>query len=185
MIRRAGIQDVEAFGKIINDCAEYGLMLHRSLADLYENLRDFHVAIEDGKVVGVCGLKIVWANLGEVYSLAVAPAYRGKGLGRQLVLTCIDEGEELGIHKLMTLTYEKDFFARLGFQVVDRYALPHKVWSECVRCPKNTACDEIAMVRVLDVPDLSPVDLPETRPTSYEVPVQLGLFVGPRRQNVD
>ena len=171
MIRHASIRDVPEFGKIINDCAEYGLMLHRSMGELYEAVRDFHVAIEDGKVVGVCGLKVVWGNLAEVYSLAVAPDYRNRGIGRRLVLTCIDEAEELGIHKLMTLTYEQHFFTRCGFSVVDRQTLPLKVWSECARCPKNQACDEIAMVRVLEVPDLTPTH--NTPAPNYEVPVPL------------
>lgn len=174
MIRRAAIQDVPAIAKIINDCAEYGLMLHRSLSYLYEHVRDFHVAEEHGKVVGVCGLNVVWGNLAEVYSLAVAPEFRGKGLGRRLVLSCVDEAEELGIRKLMTLTYEKDFFARCGFTIVDRQELPLKVWSECVRCSKNQACDEIAMVRILeDVPDLVSTPAPPAGP--YEVPVTLAM----------
>lgn len=173
MIRHAGIQDVQGFGKIINDCAEYGLMLHRSLADLYENVRDFQVAIEDDKIIGVCGLKIVWSNLAEVYSLAVAPDYRKRGLGRQLVLSCIDEAEELGIARLMTLTYEQRFFARCGFKTVDRQSLPHKVWSECVRCPKNQACDEIAMIRELEVPEIAPHHDEPPELSDEEVPVPL------------
>lgn len=172
MIRRAEIKDVPVFGKIINDCAEYGLMLHRSMSYLYEHVRDFHVAVEDGKVVGVCGLSIVWANMAEVYALAVEPSQRGKGLGRQLVLHCVDEGYELGIKTLMTLTYEKTFFSHCGFETVDRSSLPLKVWSECARCPKNQACDEIAMIRVLDVPDLN-IPRPELPASAYEVPVVL------------
>lgn len=178
MIRRAEIKDIPVVGQIINDCAEYGLMLHRSLAYLYEHVRDFHVAVEDGKVVGVCGLSIVWANMAEVYALAVDPRHRGKGLGRQLVLHCIDEGQELGIRTLMTLTYEKEFFVRCGFSIVDRASLPLKVWSECARCPKNQACDEIAMTRVLDVPEIS-IPRPETPAGAYEVPVVLKVRSAP------
>jgi amino-acid N-acetyltransferase len=175
MIRHAAIQDVRAFGKINTDCAEYGLMLHRSLADLYENVRDFQVAIEDERIIGVCGLKIVWSNLAEVYALAVAPAYRKRGIGRRLVLSCIDEAEELGIARLMTLTYERPFFERCGFRVVDRQNLPLKVWSECVRCPKNQACDEVAMIRDLDVPALEPFsdDRPGASASAREIAVPL------------
>lgn len=185
MIRHASIQDVRAFGKIINDCAEYGLMLHRSLADLYENVRDFQVAIEDDQIVGVCGLKIVWSNLAEIYSLAVAPEYRKRGLGRRLVLSCIDEAEELGIARLMTLTYEKHFFERCGFHVVNRQTLPLKVWSECVRCPKNQACDEIAMIRDLEVPELEPFkdDRPNAGAVAREIAVP--LVVKGRHDDVD
>lgn len=182
-IRRAAITDVPVFGKIINDAAEYGLMLHRSLADLYENVRDFHVAVEDGRVIGVCGLRIMWANLAEVYSLAVAPEQRGRGLGKRLVLACVDEAEELSIRKLMTLTYEREFFARLGFTVVDRQQLPLKVWSECVRCAKNQACDEVAMVRIIEeVPELHAGDTPRPFPPPgdrYVVPVPLRVTVDP------
>ena len=143
-------------GRIINDCAEFGLMLPRSMSSLYENVREFHVADLDGKVIGVCGLSVVWANLAEVCALAVSADQRGLGIGRKLVEACIEEARALGVRTIMSLTYERAFFEKLGFTVVDRQKLPLKVWSECVRCPKNQACDEIAMTHVLeDVPDLS------------------------------
>ena len=180
MIRRAGIPDIPAAHQIINASAEYGLMLPRSLASMYEDVRDFHVAVEPSKVdggeriIGVCGLKVVWANLAEVYALAVHQDRRGKGLGRLLVLSTVDEAEQLGIQKLMTLTYERAFFERCGFSVVDRQDLPLKVWSECVRCPKNQRCDEIAMIRVLE--DVPEIKLPEPSlppQAEYVVPVTL------------
>jgi len=175
MIRRAAIADVPAMGRIINDAAEFGLMLHRSHAYLYEHVRDFHVAVEDDRVVGVCGVNIVWANLAEIYALAVDPSCRGRGLGRRLVEACMEEARKLGIAKLMSLTYERSFFERLGFEIVDRHTLPHKVWSQCVHCLKHHACDEIAMLcRLEGVPDLGK-DEAELRAADdeYEVPVQI------------
>ncbi|MEX0885725.1 MAG: N-acetyltransferase [Phycisphaeraceae bacterium] len=179
-IRPATVADVPAAARIINDCAEYGLMLPRSLASLYEKVRDYHVAELAGRsddvarIVGVGGLSIMWANLAEVYALAVDPAMRGRGLGRRLVEACIDNARQLGIRNVMTLTYEQAFFERLGFSVVDRARLPLKVWSECLRCPKNQACDEIAMMRELtDVPALAS-PRPEAPPAdAYIVPVTL------------
>lgn len=177
-IRRATVADVPAMGQIINDAAEFGLMLPKSLASLYETVRAFHVAVVAGedeaeRIVGVCGLSVVWANLAEVASLAVSPDQRGKGLGKQLVQTVIEEARQLGIPRIMTLTYEQVFFEKFGFAVLDRQELPLKVWSECVRCPKNQACDEIAMVRVIEgVPEPAGMPVPP-RPTSYEVPVVL------------
>ena len=172
MIRHAGIQDIPAISQIINDCAEYGLMLHRSLAFLYEHVRDFHVAIEGDRVAGVCGLSIVWADLAEVYALAVHPDFRRHGLGTRLVLSCVDEAEELGIRRLMSLTYEQKFFERCGFSVVDRQTLPLKVWSDCVRCAKRQACDEIAMIRIMqDVPEFHAPQPPAPALGSFEVPV--------------
>ncbi len=177
-IRRALTADVPTFGQIINDCAEYGLMLHRSQAYLYEHIRDFVVKVDEaGQVVGVCGLKVVWGNLAEVYALAVAPSQRGRGVGRALVEACVEEARAIGIRKLMTLTYERAFFEKVGFAVVDRQRLPLKVWSECLRCAKNTACDEIAMIRVLeDVPDVAGPSQPPPA-GEYVVPVQLDKSV--------
>ena len=72
------------------------------------------------RIVGVCGLSIVWANLAEVVSLAVDPAYRGRGLGKRLAQACLDEAARLGVRQVMTLTYERAFFEKLGFSVVER-----------------------------------------------------------------
>ncbi len=175
MIRRAYIADVPAMGKIINDCAEFGQMLPRSLAALYENLREFQVAVDDAdpqQVIGVCGLSIIWADLAEVVALAVAPGARGRGIGRDLVKACIAEAEKLRIRKVMTLTYERVFFEKLGFEVMDRANLPHKVWADCVRCPKNDACDEIAMLLTLDSVPLTETPAPPIS-SRYDVPVVL------------
>lgn len=178
-VRRASIHDVPTIGKIINDAAEYGLMLHRSRAYLYEHIRDFQVAVDSDKVIGVCGLNIVWANLAEVYALAVAPEARGRGVGSALVKGVMREARRLGIARLMTLTYEQRFFVRLGFAIVDRQSLPHKVWSQCVYCLKNQACDEIAMIKVIEgVVDaydaVAEAELEkEEEQAEYDVPVQL------------
>ena len=186
MIRRAAIRDVPVIGRIINDAAEQGLMLHRSFEFLYENVRDFHVAVADDHVVGVCGLKVVWANLAEVYALAVRLEHRGRGIGRRLVLSCLDEAEELGVRRIMVLTYEQPFFEKLGFEVVDREQLPLKVWSECVRCAKNQACDEIAMVRELaDVPVLDAPQPGRLPSSAYVVPTPVQLDVAAQRRKMD
>ncbi|MEM7625237.1 MAG: N-acetyltransferase [Planctomycetota bacterium] len=175
MIRRARIADVPAMGRIINDAAEFGLMLPKSTAALYETVRQFHVVEDEttGDVVGVCGLSIIWASLAEVVSLAVDASQRGKGLGRRLVEACLEEAQALGIRRVMSLTYEQAFFERLGFSVVDRQELPLKVWADCVRCPKNAACDEIAMIRVFDhIPEPEAPAPPSTaQGLRFEVPV--------------
>ncbi len=160
---------------LVNEAAERGLMLHRSLAELYEGLRDFHVACDnDGRVVGLAGLRVMWANLAEVYALVVGEAARGKGVGKQLVQACAGEAGTLGVQRLFALTYEKAFFEKCDFAVVDRMMLPLKVWSECVRCPKHDACDEIAMIRTLEnVPDIAPAVDPDRVDGGYTVPVTI------------
>lgn len=155
MIRTARMRDVPAIHGLIAQHAGKGLMLFRSLAELYEHLRDFIVYERDGRVVGCCALNIVWSDLAEVKSLAVDESLRGQGLGRELVTATIAEAARLDLAKVFALTYQEKFFAKFGFTVVPRESLPHKVWGECVKCPKQNCCDETAMVRTITVEDLS------------------------------
>ena len=171
-VRPASVADVVRIAAIVNDYAERGRMLHRSHAELYEHMRDYQVAERDGLVIGVVGLRIMWSNLAEVYALAVAPEARGHGLGKRLVLSAVDEAEQLGIRRVFALTYEREFFEKCGFEVVDRHqTLPLKVWTECVRCPKNQACDEIAMVRELEVPEIAAAQPQRVSLPQYDVPI--------------
>jgi len=163
MIRNATIHDVPAIQQIINSHAELGKMLFKSYAQLYEALRDFAVCEADGQIVGCAALTIIWADLAEVRSLAVAKDFIGRGIGRKLVEWSVDEARRLQIRKLMALTYEQAFFEKLGFDVVAKEQLPLKVWSDCVRCPKRDGCDEIAVLRVLE--DVPIIQAPTASPT--------------------
>ena len=168
-IRSARVEDVPQMQAIINSHAGLGKMLFKNYAQLYETLRDYAVAEEDGEVVGCVALAIIWADLAEVRALAVDDAYIGRGLGRALVEWCVQEARRLGIRKLMSLTYEQRFFEKLGFVVVEKDTLPLKVWSDCVRCPKNVACDEIAMVR--ELPEVAALEAPLAIPTPRGVSI--------------
>src|SRR4051794_16899738 len=109
-IRPATVRDVPAIAALIGAFAQKGLMLFRSHAELYETIRDFHVAQSDTGIAGICALEIVWADLAEVRSLAVDSAHQGKGLGKALVHAVIDEARRLQIHRVFALTYEQAFF---------------------------------------------------------------------------
>jgi amino-acid N-acetyltransferase len=148
-IRHARVADADAICGLINHYAERGRMLHRSLENAYDSLREFLVAEADGVVVGCVAVDVFWADLAEVKSLAVAGDHRRRGIGAALVTAAEDDARRLGVRKLFALTYEKGFFAARGFRQIDRDTLPEKVWRECVACPKFDACDEIAMVKEL------------------------------------
>lgn len=163
MMRPATVYDVPRIQEIINSHAELGKMLFKSLAQLYEALRDFAVHEEDGQVVGCVALTIIWADLAEIRSLAVDSSCIGRGIGRKLVEWSVEEARRLHIRKLMALTYEQRFFEKLGFEVVAKENLPLKVWSDCVRCPKRDGCDEIAMLRVLT--EIPVIQIPAAAPT--------------------
>jgi len=141
--------------------AQLGRLLARSLSDLYTNLRDLFVAIDEdtGQVVGCSSLHIIWEDLAEIRSLAVLSSHQKAGVGRQLVEACLNEAAELGIGRVFTLTYEMEFFEHLGFQVVDKNIFPQKIWADCLHCPKFPECDEIALVKDLGMVTASPTEL--------------------------
>ncbi|MCD6527298.1 MAG: N-acetyltransferase [Desulfuromonas sp.] len=151
MIRKACIADVDAIHKLLVEHAGQGVMLSRSLAELYQAIRSFYVLEEDGQVLGMVSLQIWWKDLAEVRSLVVSSSLAGMGCGRQLVEACLKEARELGISRVFALTYQEVFFARLGFTLIEKSELPHKIWGDCMKCPKFPDCDEIAMAITLDV----------------------------------
>ena len=147
--RKATFADVEAIYELVAAYAEQGVMLARSRNTLYETLRDMVVAIDDdGTLAGVGGLHVIWDRLAEVRTMAVTPHKRRRGIGAEIVKRLMEDGEQLGIEKYFTLTYQPEFFKALGFEVINKEELPHKVWKECIDCPKFPNCDEIAMVKV-------------------------------------
>ncbi|MDR1702688.1 MAG: N-acetyltransferase [Sporomusaceae bacterium] len=147
IFRKPSFSDVEMMLEVINDYAGQGLMLSKSRNAIYENLRDFVLAEEDGKIVGVAGLHLVWNELGEIRSLAVVKDGWQKGVGRRLVEILTDEAKELGVKHLFALTYQQGFFEKMGFKVVAKETVPQKMWKECIDCPKFPNCDEIAMIK--------------------------------------
>ncbi|MCX5648851.1 MAG: N-acetyltransferase [Planctomycetota bacterium] len=144
-IRKARMGDVEAIHALITEFARRDSMLPRSRAELYDSLRDYQVAVVAGHVVGCGALVIAWENLGEIRSLAVAEEFQRKGIGGRLIEACLAEARRLGIQRVFALTNNPAFFKRLGFVPVAKETLPHKIWADCVKCPKFPDCDEEAV----------------------------------------
>jgi amino-acid N-acetyltransferase len=149
MIRKAKIKDIKQIQELIACFAKLDVMLPRSLNELYENIRDFWVYIDKGKLLGCAALHISWDDLAEIKSLAVAKNMQGRGIGRNLVLAALAEAEVLGAKKVFVLTYKSDFFKKLGFKKIKHDALPHKIWAECINCCKFPNCQEVALLKVL------------------------------------
>jgi amino-acid N-acetyltransferase len=155
LVRRARVADAGEIQRLVNFFAGRDEMLHRSLGEVYENIRDFYVAEDEvGKIVGCGGLHVCWSHLAEIKSLAVDETLQGRGYGKQIVTACLEEARDLGLRTVFALTYKPQFFERCGFRIVDKATLPHKVWNECIRCPKFVGCTEIAVVY-----DLAPAPL--------------------------
>ncbi|NQU04190.1 MAG: N-acetyltransferase [Syntrophaceae bacterium] len=152
MLRKAKVGDVKDIHRIINESALKGEMLPRSLMKLYNDVRDFFVFLDgdDGPIIGVGAIHVFWENLAEIRSLYVKEGYRRRGIARKLVDACTSEAITLDLFRIFALTYQKGFFGRLGFEEVERKALPEKIWSDCFKCPKYPDyCDETAMIMEL------------------------------------
>jgi len=143
--RKATFKDVEAMYKLINDYADQGLMLGRSRNVLYECLRDFILAEDNGEIVGMGALHLVWDALAEIRAMAIAPHVTKSGIGSSIVKALIEEAKSLEIKNIFTLTYQPGFFMKQGFSELSKDQLPHKVWKECINCTKFPNCDEIAL----------------------------------------
>ena len=147
-LRKAHTGDVKPIHALLMQGADKGLLLPRSLNQIYTCLRDFYVAEQgDGAIVGCSALAITWESMAEVRSLFVTEALRGQKLGRKLVEACLGEALTFGVTKVFTLTYQTEFFSRLGFTELPKESLPQKIWTDCIHCPKFPNCDEIAMIR--------------------------------------
>jgi amino-acid N-acetyltransferase len=159
LIRKARMGDVKAMHHLLSDFADKRELLPRSISEVYENLQQFHVAEHRGRIVGTCALYVTWDNLAEVKALAVEEKFQGHGIGKRLLDTVTRVAQDLHIRRLFTLTIRTGFFERFGFKHVSKDHLPHKVWTECVKCiyfPER--CVEYAMVK--DLPGQGPTPPP-------------------------
>jgi amino-acid N-acetyltransferase len=159
-IRRAKVGDVPQIVALINSFAEKGEMLFRSQSQVLQQVRNYFVASTPGQgdhngassspesfdVILACGsIDITWTDLAELRSVAVRPDMQGRQLGTKVVEALMDDAAELGLRHVFALTYKPHFFERLGFKIIDKQQLPHKVWSICIDCLKFPVCDEVAM----------------------------------------
>lgn len=149
MIRRATLKDVKNIHRLIAEQAQSGHILARAMSELYSQVKDFIVSEDDGsgEVIGCGALQIVWEDLAEIRSLAVQTEYQGQGVGTSLIQALLEESGQMGVSKVFVLTYRPELFQRLGFDLMDKSLLPHKIWADCIRCTKFPECDEIALVR--------------------------------------
>jgi amino-acid N-acetyltransferase len=139
---------VPAIYDLIRVFADQKVMIRRSMAELYESIRELLVAVDDeNRVVGCVALHVFWANLAEIRGLAVAEHVQNLGVGRQLVDACWDTARELEIKSVFALTQAAGFFERCGYHAVEKSELPSRIWNECVRCPAFPECKELAFIR--------------------------------------
>ena len=149
-IRPALLADVPGLERLMAPFVATGDLLPRSNYDLCRHIKEYVVAVTPGgEVIGCGSLKVYSQTLGEVAGLAVADGWQGAGIGRAIVDALLEDARLLGLAETFALTRKPDFFFRLGFDRTEKTQFPLKVWADCVRCPRASCCDEIAVTRLL------------------------------------
>ncbi len=148
-IRNAVVDDVEAIYQLLKPFAKKDIILQRNRDNIFQHLQEFLVAEYDGILAGVVCAHIYGRDLAEVRSLVVDPAYQQHGVGRLLVEGCEQWLAGMGVTRVFALTYVTGFFIRLGYRIVSKESLPHKIWTVCVHCSRFADCDEVAVEKQL------------------------------------
>lgn len=149
--REARLPDAEQIYELISTHFESGTLLPRTFPEICENIRDFVVAEDEGRIVGCGALHLYGIHLAEIRSITVHPHYRSRGSGLLLVKKLLKVADGHQVTGVCLFTRIPEFFARLGFSIVQREDIPDKLYKDCCVCPKLHCCDEVAMVRG-DVP---------------------------------
>lgn len=156
-IRRAVPTDGPALLDLFDCYARLGLVLPRTPEMVYRHLREYMVAVEDGEVVGCAGLRIYHPGLAEVVGVAVAGGQQGRGIGRCVVSSVIEEARQLGIGRVFALTLQESFFKQLGFRIVPLSEVPEKMAADRAEGINRALCMKTTVVM-----DLGPTDHAET-----------------------
>ena len=146
VVRAAVLADVARMEKLMTPFVATGDLLPRSNYDLCRHIKEYVVAEDgDGAIVGTASLKVYSTQLAEIAALAVRDDQQGRGVGRALVEWVLDDARALGLTQVFGLTRKPMFFLRLGFRAAEKEQFPLKVWADCARCPRQDACDEVAV----------------------------------------
>ncbi|WOC14422.1 amino-acid N-acetyltransferase [Gordonia sp. MP11Mi] len=132
VVRRARTSDVPRIKELI-DIYAGKILLAKNLVTLYEAVPEFWVAEENGIVVGCGALHVLWADLGEVRTVAVDTSCAGRGIGHRVVSRLMEVARELELERVFVLTFETGFFSRHGFVEIDGTPVTREVYEEMTR----------------------------------------------------
>jgi len=142
------LSDIEAIQSLLKPFIDNGIILKRDDDEIATNIRSYIVIKKENKIIAIGALHIYSKNLAEIRSLAVNEKYQHQGFGKQIISALEKEAKYLGIKQLLTLTYQKEFFLKLGFIEIPKEKVPdHKVWSDCIKCQHFPNCNEISLIK--------------------------------------
>lgn len=148
-MRRARTGDIPEIEALIAPLVESRVLLGKDRVVFYEAVQEFRVAEDaDGRLIGCGALHVMWEDLGEVRTLAVAETWRGRGVGHAILDRLESEARELGLSRLFCLTFEKQFFGRNGFAEIAESIVSPDVYAELVRSPDEGVAEFLDLARV-------------------------------------
>jgi amino-acid N-acetyltransferase len=157
VVRRARTADVRAVRALVDNYTADRRLLAKATVTLFEDVQEFLVAELAGAVVGCGALHVLWEDLAEVRTLAVDPAWSGRGVGGLVLERLLDQARELGVRRVFVLTFETHFFAAHGFEVIDGAPVGHDVFEQLLQ-----SYDE-GVAEFLDLERVKPNTLGNTR----------------------
>jgi len=144
------LKDIPAMQKLVEPSVASGVILYRSDNEIANAVRSYFLAMKEGELIGFCALHIHTVSMAEIRSLIVKDGFRGMGVGRKLVEGAIEEGRRLGLEEILTLTYESEFFKKIGFSEIPKTSIPEqKIWADCIRCKLFPICNEVSLIKKL------------------------------------
>jgi len=147
---KANLSNIAKMQKLILPEVESGIILARNDDEVATNIRSYILAFIDNEIVGFCALHLHTSSLGEIRSLIVKDSLRGKKIGENLVQKSIDEAIDLGLKRVLSLTYKASFFEKLGFTEIPKESLPEqKIWADCIKCKHFPICNEVSLIKNL------------------------------------
>ncbi len=147
---KATLSDIQKMQNLVLPEVESGVILVRSDDEIATNIRSYTLCFKDAQLIGFCALHVHTEYLAETRSLIVKDGFRGNKIGENLVKRCLDEAKDLGLQKVLTLTYKQQFFERLGFVEIAKETIPeHKIWADCIKCKHFPVCNEVSLIKIL------------------------------------
>jgi amino-acid N-acetyltransferase len=148
-IRRARTSDVQSIQELVEPLVQRRILLGKEAVTFYESVQEFRVAEDaDGRLIGCGALHVLWSDLGEVRTLAVAEEWLGKGVGKALIARLESDARELGLSRLFCLTFEVGFFRRNGFEDMGAETVDPKVYAELLRSHDEGVAEFLDLARV-------------------------------------
>jgi amino-acid N-acetyltransferase len=148
-VRRARTSDVLGIKELVEPLVQRRILLGKETVVFYEAVQEFRVAEDaDGNLIGCGALHVMWQDLAEVRTLAVATDWVGRGVGRALLQRLESDARELGLSRLFCLTFEVPFFSRNGFEDMGTETVDPSVYLELVRSPDEGVAEFLDLARV-------------------------------------